>query len=155
MTQSMFPADVIDQARATGLPEAPAGRMKPDPDVMIRIPLPDVVQSPYSCGVAFARSDGEKQRDFLLALVAETETWKNPWAFQCRAIVDCMSQEQRLAVSLALDTLLEHLNEPVATAPAVLQDTCRRCKGVFAVTETTYHESWERLCQPCYEKVTT
>lgn len=30
---------------------------------------------------------------------------------------------------------------------------CRRCKSVIPVSESEYHDAWEKLCKPCYEEI--
>jgi hypothetical protein len=74
-------------------------------------------------GKEFADAACDVQCDFLRGLAACVSAWRmepwirnrehSSWPFQCRAIVDELSGAERLEIAGVLETLLDHLNEPV------------------------------------------
>lgn len=68
-------------------------------------------------GVEFANASADVQVEFFAGMVEAIAKWPaaTPWPMQCRFIVDEMSQEARHELAWRLDTLMEHLREPVGT----------------------------------------
>ena len=87
------------------------------------VEVPDVVVSCSDAGKLFTHLGDDQQREFLLGIadgVEEIGKLKGSWPMQCRAITDgsCgpgsgLSQADRIRISVALSTLMEHLDEPV------------------------------------------
>lgn len=62
-------------------------------------------------GAFFAHACSDVQKQFLLAAATAADGFG--WPMQCRHIIDGMNAEERRHVASFLDTLKEHIDEPV------------------------------------------
>ena len=71
-------------------------------------------------GKEFANASADVQVEFLAGMVEAVREWKDlpgthVWPMQCRFIVDEMDATARAEAASLIDTLLDHLREPVST----------------------------------------
>jgi hypothetical protein len=83
---------------------------------MITREIPSVTITAAEIGEAFACANDQQQREVLLAFADAAS--KFCWAMQCRGIIDGwggngLTQDERNRISVALSTLMEHMDEPV------------------------------------------
>lgn len=85
--------------------------------VLLRREQPPVCFEAVHCGIEFAHASADVQKEFLLGWFLAADGF--PWAIQCRAIIDEMNDYERSSVASVVETLLEHLREPVSEPASV------------------------------------
>jgi len=71
-----------------------------------------IAESAADMGSLFVRSPQDIQIAFLVAAAVTAQSWD--WPTQCRFITDDMRPEDKICVTVWLETLIEHLREGAA-----------------------------------------